>query len=189
MVRYNRGYRPRKRSGSVFTIFVVIVLLAVAAGYAGTKYIIYPIFLQDSGVDGSINSENQNGSQAQSDIDVTTSPPSVTIDSQTNPDENQEVTEQSQEAQVKNDSEQENQAVPSGKGPYTVQFGNFTTREAADSYAKELTQQGIYTYIYEDDSTFKVLGLPYGEKAKAQEAVSVISSIVEDAFVVDMSSL
>ena len=43
--------------------------------------------------------------------------------------------------------------------------------------------------VYESNGSFKVLGLPYANEDKAKEAASVVSSVVADVFVVDLSGL
>jgi cell division septation protein DedD len=81
------------------------------------------------------------------------------------------------------------QTVESTKGPYSVQFGSFSTKSGADEMSTALTGKGIYSYVYESNGSYKVLGLPYESEAKAKEAAAVVSAVVSDVFVVNLSSL
>jgi cell division protein FtsN len=171
-----RRYRyPRRDARTGFSIFIVVIILAVAAGYAGTKYIIFP-YLLDSSL--SENSENQAGSDktaSNAAVDTITSPPSVIIDQQN----------------LKNDAANTGNpdAVSSTNGPFSVQFGSFSTKAGADTMSAELTGKGIYSYVYESGGSYKVLGLPYSTEEKAKQAASIVSSVVSDVFVVNLSNL
>jgi hypothetical protein len=52
-----------------------------------------------------------------------------------------------------------------------------------------LDGKGIYSYVYESGGSYKVLGLPYATEAKAKEAAAVVSAVVADAFVVNLSNI
>ena len=59
-----RKYYPRRGMGSSFSVFIFVIILAVAVGYAGTKYIIYPYLL---GTSTSMKSEDLEQPREQSD--------------------------------------------------------------------------------------------------------------------------
>jgi septal ring-binding cell division protein DamX len=170
-----RNRYPRRDAGTGFAVFIIVIILAVAAGYAGTKYIIFPHLLgttpsEDSGI-------NNGGDKTTTEtaVDVITSPPSVIIDQQN----------------LKNDSTNNgnNSAVSGAGGPFSVQFGSFSTKEGADAMSAELTGKGIYSYVYESGGSYKVLGLPYATEEKAKEAASIVSATVSDVFVVNLSNI
>lgn len=187
MERYNRNYRKR-RSGAGFTIFIFIIVLALVVGYAGTKFVLYPYLLNNSqieesdgqpGIDTNVNSDENTDAddkvdstkpKADADTIINTSVPSIIIDQQ-------------------NITELDKVSISDSKGPFTVQFGSFATADGAEVLSSELTAKGIYSYVLESDGSHKVLGLPYSEKSKAQEAMTIVSTEVADAFVVDMASL
>lgn len=174
MKRRNRYPRRDARTG--FSVFIIVIILAVAAGYAGTKYIIFPYLLGDNPAE---NSGSQNGEEktaTDSAVDVITSTPSIIIDQQnlTN-----ETTTVNGNADV----------TASAKGPFSVQFGSFSAKEGADKLSTELTGKGIYSYVYESGGSYKVLGLPYSTEEKAKGAAAVVSAVVSDVFVVNLSTL
>ena len=54
---------------------------------------------------------------------------------------------------------------------YALQFGAFSTREAAEELSKILKEKGIETEIVEADSVFKVITPVIEEKDDALEAL------------------
>ncbi|HVI39246.1 MAG TPA: SPOR domain-containing protein [Anaerovoracaceae bacterium] len=175
MKRRNRYPRRDARAG--FSVFIIIIILAVAAGYAGTKYIVFPYLLGND--PASENQNSQDNTATDTAVDVIPNSPSVIIDQQN----------------LKNDTpgsaaNNGNSDVISGTGgPFSVQFGSFSTKTGADKFSAELTGKGIYSYVYESDGSYKVLGLPYSTEAKAREAAAVVSAAVSDVFVVNLSNL
>jgi len=131
------------------------------------------------GNDPTENSDNQdNGDKTATDtaIDVITSPPSVIIDQQNLQNETTTVNGNSDVA-------------ASAKGPFSVQYGSFSAKDGADALSVELSGKGIYSYVYESGGSYKVLGLPYSTEEKARGAASVVSAVVSDVFVVNLSKL
>lgn len=172
-----RRYRyPKRDARTGFSVFIIVIILAVAAGYAGTKYIIFPYLLGNSPAENAGEQTGGDKTATGAAVDTITSPPSVIIDKQN----------------VKDDTTTENgnsNAATGANGPFSVQFGSFTTKDGADALSAELTGKGIYSYVYESGGSFKVLGLPYATEAKAKEAASVVSAVVSDVFVVNLSNL
>jgi len=152
-----------------------VIILAVAAGYAGTKYIIFPYLLGNSPAESSENRTGGDKTASDAAVDTIASPPSVIIDGQ----------------DLKNGAANSGNsgAVSSANGPFSVQFGSFSTKAGADQMSAELTGKGIYSYVYESGGSYKVLGLPYSTEEKAKQAASVVSSVVSDVFVVNLSNL
>ena len=171
-----RRYRyPRRDARTGFSIFIVVIILAVVAGYAGTKYIIFPYLLGNSPAESSESQTEGDKTASDATVDTITSPPSVIIDQQN----------------LKNDATNSGNpdAVSSANGPYSVQFGSFSTKAGADKMSADLTGKGIYSYVYESAGSYKVLGLPYSTEEKAKQAASIVSSVVSDVFVVNLSNL
>ncbi len=169
-----RNRYPRRDAGTGFAVFIIVIILAVAAGYAGTKYIIFPHLLGTTPSGDSDSKDGADKTTTETAVDVITSPPSVIIDQQN----------------LKNDSTNNNNSTASSAGgPFSVQFGSFSTKEGADAMSAELTGKGIYSYVYESGGSYKVLGLPYSTEQKAREAASIVSAAVTDVFVVDLSNI
>lgn len=171
-----KHYRyPRRNAKAGFSVFIIVIILAVAAGYAGTKYIIYPYLLGDSPAESAGEQNGENNSATDTAVDVIPDSPSIIIDQQNVKDKTAEGNG--------------NGGSGTGAGPYSVQFGSFTTKDGADAFSAELTGKGIYSYVYESGGSYKVLGLPYTTEDKAREAASVVSSVVSDVFVINLSDL
>jgi len=170
-----RNRYPRRDARTGFAVFIIVIILAVAAGYAGTKYIIYPYLIGNNQAENSEKGSSGDTGAADTAEDVITSPPSIIIDQQNLTDD------------TKNDGNTD--AVSSAKGPFSVQFGSFSSKEGADAFSTELAGKGIYSYVYESGGSYKVLGLPYSSEEKAREAASVVSAVVSDVFVVNLSNI
>jgi hypothetical protein len=173
MKRRNRY--PRRDAKAGFSIFIIVLILAVAAGYAGTKYIIFPYLLGNNPAESSGDQTGGDKTATETAVDTITSPPSVIIDKQN----------------LTNDTSNNGNSnvVTGGNGPFSVQFGSFSAKTGADKLSAELTGKGIYSYVYESNGSYKVLGLPYSTEEKAREAASVVSAVVSDVFVVNLSNI
>ena len=80
------------------------------------------------------------------------------------------------------DPEKEDDAVPT-EG-FALQFGAFSTREAAEKMAASLNSQGISAEIVKADDVFKVISPVVDTKEKAlNELESLSGKEVEDVFV------
>ena len=67
---------------------------------------------------------------------------------------------------------------------FALQFGAFSTREAAEKMAASLSQQGITTEIIKADDVFKVISPVMDTKEKALDALEKLEEKeVEDVFV------
>lgn len=96
------------------------------------------------------------------------------------------VTEQNdktQEKDDKDDKETQKTATVPEKG-YALQFGAFSSKEAAEELAKTLKEKGIDTEIVETDSVFKVITPVIEEKDDAIKALDdVKDKEVTDVFI------
>lgn len=180
-----RKHYPKRGVGSGFYVFIFVIIFAVAVGYIGTKYIIYPYLL---GTNPAVESEDQNNAEnvsttTETGIDMISSVPSTTIDQS---DIKKDSTDIDDNAAVSSAA-----IVPEGndKGPFSVQFGSFDLKSGAEDMLHKLDGSGIYSYVYESDGSYKVLGLPYSSEEKAKKAAAVVSAVVSDVFVVNLSTV
>ncbi|MDD2190505.1 MAG: SPOR domain-containing protein [Eubacteriales bacterium] len=179
-----RNRYPGRRAGISFSVFIIVIILAVAVGYAGTKYVIYPYLIGSSTPEGTNNQiEKESGTTTETGIDIIPDAPSIIIDKQNLKNDTADPKENSKTSDTSLQSE------GSAKGPFSVQFGNFGLKSGAEAMSSELEGAGIYSYIYESDGSYRVLGLPYASKEKANEAAAVVSAVVSDIFVVNLSTV
>ena len=181
-MRRHKRY-PDRSTGTGFTIFILVIIFAVAVGYAGTKYIIYPYLLGNGQAKASDNQTNGTGATTDSAVDTNTSAPSIIIDQQNLKNDTSGIASNPEATDVIS------QSGENLNGPFSVQFGSFTTKSGADGLTEQLSGKGIYSYVYETDGSYKVLGLPYSSEEKAKGAATVVSTVVPDVFVVNLSSL
>jgi hypothetical protein len=179
MKRRNRY--PGRNPGAGFGIFIIVIVLAVAAGYAGTKYIIYPHLLGSHAEAEDQAGDNAAGEQSVADV-VLPGVPDIVVGQRSLEDETPDTVDPSTPMEP---------AAPVAErgGPYCVQFGSFSEKGGAEALSAELSGHGIYSYVLESGGGYKVLGLPYEDEAKAGEAAGIVSAVVSDAFVVNLSKL
>ena len=90
--------------------------------------------------------------------------------------------EKTQNSTASADADTENGFVPT-EG-YALQFGAFSTEEAAEKLAASLQLQGIHTDIIKVNDVFKVISPVLDTKEAALEALSALPEIsVEDVFI------
>ncbi|MEG1583901.1 MAG: SPOR domain-containing protein [Anaerovorax sp.] len=151
MNRRSGGYRSRG-TGMGISAFLLAVIVAVSMGYVGTKYVIYPFFLQEK---NSVSNVTEPAVEKEKDQEKVTP-----------------VTEEKKPTEKKIlEDKQEIKAIP----VYSLQFGVYSDQDSAASKIKELESKGINGYIYEGTEDYKVLGNAYANKEKAKSAVEFIS--------------
>ena len=97
-----------------------------------------------------------------------------------NADESQIQVEQEAKA---NEEEQEQQASAAEEG-YALQFGVFSTREAANKLVESLSQKGVQAKIIEENQQFKVISPIINTKEEALNTLNEIKDKeVEDVFI------
>ena len=192
MARYGRRSRRRGRQQTSrvnSTLIIGIVLVAVLAGYLTTRFVIYPLLLQQepwfsqlSGEDDN-NDGNTDGNTVQ-DQDQTQDSGGTDqngvisdgLDIKTGEDDNGAGagTEGTTAAAVE-------QPALSG---YCIQFGSFSTRAAADNLVSQLSLSGVGAKVVEKDGAFKVIGELFSEKDQAAAAMEALDrSVFADVFV------
>ena len=189
----NRSARNRKRRRHTektrvnLSPVLVIMVMAVALGFFTTKCIIYPLVLgEDAKIGFSITKllspsdkkeTNKEGVVGQSVSDGA-------IDS-TN------ITNNTAAAINGGDGGQNTAATSSAITDsastvtgYCIQFGSFTTRDAAQELVSQLSTSGINAAILEKDGAFKVIGDLFKTKEAAVEAKNkIMAQQYNDAFI------
>lgn len=189
--RYGRGYR-RSRMGISMLLFIIV--LAVATGYAGTKYVIYPYLLNGQEPEKTITEEQK---PADTGTNAITSLPGVVVDKQdvktldddTKDGKTTETTADQSNVTKPVIKEVKTTAGTSSSGAYSLQFGSFTAKDGAATRVKELNEKGVNAYVFESNGSFRVLGNTYDSKEKAKEAARIVSSAAIEVFVVDMKTI
>ena len=74
----------------------------------------------------------------------------------------------------------------SNSGVYAVQFGSFSTKQAAESMVSQLKSKNISSYVMEKDEAYKVLGMSFDTKEKASQEAQRLRPEVSDVYVVSM---
>lgn len=92
-------------------------------------------------------------------------------------------------AQIVEEEERENEEEETSSASlptegYALQFGVFSTREAAQSRADELEKQGIEVSVVEADQVFKIIGQVVGSREEAFASLEALNEKdFEDVFI------
>ena len=158
--RKTAGQNSRMKVG----VFLGIMVLAVLCGYLSARFIVGPMI----------------------GYDADESPARIAGDS--GKDSDKESDKASEKAEAERGTEQavdpdeEDGSVPT-EG-FALQFGAFSTREAAEKLAASLNSQGISAEIVKADDVFKVISPVVDTKEKAlNELESLSDKEIEDVFV------
>ena len=163
-----RRVKKRKTAGQnsrmKFGVFLGIMVLAVIFGYLTARFIVGPMI----------------------GYDADESPARIAGDSgkESDQDAKQESGQDAEKAGAEQavDPDEEDGSVPT-EG-FALQFGAFSTREAAEKLAASLNSQGISAEIVKADDVFKVISPVVDTKEKAlDELESLSEKEVEDVFV------
>lgn len=153
-----RRVKKRKRPGEIskvkFIVFIAIMILAVFLGYLTARFVIGPLLGYDAD-ESPIKITGQEGSSDDEESKET--------GSESDFDENQ--TEEAEEG-------------------YALQFGVFSTKEAAQQLADSLAAKGIEAKVIEDGEMFKVISPVLKTKDEAiQKLDDIKDKEVEDVFI------
>lgn len=155
--RIKKRKRPNEKTKMKFTSVLVIMILAVAMGYLTATYIIGPIL--------GYNADE--------------SPLKVSKEAE----ESNESNESNETTELAESTESTESAGTIGEG-YALQFGAYSTKEAAQKLVDSLTLKGIKAEIVEKDGQFKVISPIIRTKDEALNQLNDIKDKeVEDVFI------
>lgn len=155
--RIKKRKRPNGNSKMKFASILVIMIMAVILGYLTARFIIGPLLGYDAD-ESPITLTDSGASQNDSESGGSSA------------DDSEDATESNAESKPEEG--------------YALQFGVFTSKEAADKLAQSLEVQGIETEIIEDDGKFKVISPVVKTKDEAIDELNGISDKeVEDVFI------
>ncbi len=171
-------YRGQKMQVNFLPV-IVIICLSVCAGYLTAKYVIYPVLgYEPAGL--SILK------QKQTDIEKEETAGSKSGEPTESRKESLEETSKVS-PQTPSDKVIEDKADVRPAAGYAIQFGSYSTREAAEKSAAQLKASGIEVETLEKDGAFKVIGQLFDTKDKAKAELSKIDT-AEGAFVTTLET-
>lgn len=153
-----KRYRLKKSESlkPLLAMLLIIIFCAVILGYFGTRYIVYPVFINNNTKNVGFDDNGSGIATQQSNI-------------------------QSTQTQVQ-DSKHSSETKLKDFYVYHIQLGNFSSEENANALVNELKGNGIYAYILNDNG-FKVVSTPAADYDKATAMKEKMLSYAEDAFV------
>lgn len=159
--RVKKKRRPGEISKVKFTVFIAIMVLAVFLGYLTAKFVIGPLL--------GYNADE--------------SPIKITGQEQKD-DDKDESKDKEKEASSDKGAEESSGETEKAEEGYALQFGVFSTKEAANELSVSLSEKGIETKIVEDDGMFKVISPVIKTKDEAIDQLNDIKDKeVEDVFI------
>lgn len=144
-----------------FLPIVVIICLSIFAGYITAKYVVYP-FLGYEPAGLSLTKEKPETEK--------TKPTKAATKETTAP--TKETTGATKSNVVEDEADVEKE-----KG-YALQFGSYSTKEAAKKGVKDLKASGIKAKIVKKDGTYKVIGQLFKTKSKAKKELKKMDKSV-----------
>ena len=178
--------KVRKRKSSVqnsrmkFGGFLGIMLLAVFLGYLTAIFVVGPIIGYDASESpAKAAEESQDGGEESGSGDD--------AGADSDEDAGDGSGEASGSGEAETDGDGKEAETSSGNLPtegYALQFGAFSSREAAEELAETLESQGIRTDIVKMDDVYKVISPVVDTKEKAlNELTNLPDTAVSDVFV------
>ena len=166
--RVRKRKTPRENSRMNLSWILGIMVLAVLLGYLTARFVVGPLI----------------------GYDADESPTKVAgqTDEEDGEQKDAETGKEDADADGKNEdgeSVEDKEVSAAPADGYALQFGAFSTKEAAEKLAQTLKDQGIETEIVEIDSVFKVISPVVDTKEEALESLEKISDseAVSDVFV------
>lgn len=195
----------RNRNGSAVLVWLVVVM-AVASGYVASKYVAVPMMVSYRAAVAERQTQDETQGSEQGG-ETTEQPPAdeaekqeadtdkskeeksstgVVTGQQDIPDEAKKEAEKDavKETSVTAQAKEASSQPEALSGLYCIQFGSFSTRNAAETTISDLAGKNISSFIKEKDGVFKVYSIPYETKEKAKAAAAGMAGAVPDMFVV-----
>lgn len=164
--RVKKRKRPNENSKMKFTGFLVIMVIAVALGYLTARFVIGPL-LGYNADESPIKIANGGDSEEKS---------------ASGDDKSSE--ESTEQAETSGEGASEEEAATAPEEGYALQFGVFTSEEAAEKLSADLKNKGIETKIIEEDNNYKVISPVVNTKDEAIDQLNGIKDKeVEDVFI------
>lgn len=171
--KVRRKVRKRKaaseNSGVKFSLFLGIILLAVGLGFLTARFVIGPLIGYNAG-ESPAQELNENREQ--------------TVQKEEQDTEKKEKDRKAaEEAGAEADAERTD-GKDTAKEGYALQFGAFSSKEAAQELSDALKTKGIQTNVVEMDKVFKVMSPITEEKnAALQSLEKVKDKEITDVFI------
>ncbi len=157
-------YAPRRQSFvKIFTVFILVIILAMGAGYVAAKHVIMPYLFE--------------GKDFDEDTPLNVPDPAIVSG------------EQDTVLEDLSDSEAVPKQVNEGDPVilYGIQYGSFNEKKRAESALGELDSNKVEACIMTKNGSYKVISSPYIDEQKARKALTEMKEIVgEDIFLVPM---
>lgn len=180
--RRSRGYHPPRRGKKIqvnFLPVIVIICLSICAGYLTARYVVYPILGYEPTGLAFFNHQKETGKQAEetgSQTSATEAPETTATLQSSVPTEPEK--KETQKKEATSATAIEDKVDVKEVAGYALQFGSYTTKEAAKNSLKQLKESGISAKIVKKDGYYKVIGEIFGTKEKAKNALSKLDKTV-----------
>lgn len=160
--RRSAVYRGRKIQVN-FVPVIVIIGLAICAGYLTAKYVVYPILGYEP---ASLSIFQEKGSETAVEESSKTSEKAAETEGGTET-ESAESSEKTVQTAVSAGVLEEQAELKKTSG-YAIQFGSYSTKAAAENSVAQLKQSGVAAEIVEKDGAYKVISRLFNTKEKAK---------------------
>ncbi len=169
--RYANG---RGSFGKGLLTFLIVVLLAVGAGYGLTEYVITPYFLGGDKEEPQENELTQQGFEGSS----------IIIDQQNVNTEGEETGAPVAETPLPQPQATETGTTPATNVFYCIQYGSFSDQIGAETVASSLAASEIAVTIMQKDGAYKLIGTPYFTKEEAVSSMEKVKAVAgNDIFI------
>lgn len=158
--KYSGG---RGSLGKGLMTFVLVMILAVAAGYVLTEYVITPYFLGTDREEPTGENPVEEGSNTSS----------ILVDQQEIASEGETQSQAVSDPESPPQMEGEDSILREGAVFYCIQFGSFSQRAGAETLASNLESSGIPVAIIEKDGAYKLIGTPHITKEEAEKSMEM----------------